>query len=300
MKKVINSLRRFLGRRFPLLSIRLNFLRKIGRLPNLKHPQDLNEKIQWLKLHGDMSVWAELADKYKVRDYVSGKGLDNILVPLLGKFNSVQDFALAWDSLEAPFVIKANNSCKTLIVVKDKSQADLQSILRQIGKWLNDSTFWGFYFEPHYRLIDPCIVVERFLQETGPAAEWSSSLVDYKVWCFNGRPECICVYFDRTPSSVRMACFDTEWKEHPERLVYSDHFRRAEVIVPCPEGLDKMLEYASVLSAGFPQVRVDFYNTAGRIWFGEMTFTSNGGYMDYFTPAYLKEMGNLCRLPEKE
>ena len=142
--------------------------------------------------------------------------------------------------------------------------------------------------------------MERFLQETGSSAEWSSSLVDYKVWCFDGRPECICTYYDRTPHSVRMACFDTDWNEHPERLVYSYHFLKSDVRIPRPEGLEKMLEYASVLSEGFPQVRVDFYNISGRIYFGEMTFTSNGGYMDYFTPAYLREMGALCRLPEKE
>ena len=171
MKKIINSLRRFIGCRFPLLSIRLNFFRKTGRLPNLKHPQDLNEKIQWLKLHGDMSVWAELADKYKVRDFISSKRLDNILVPLLGKFDSVQDFASAWDGLEAPFVIKANNSCKTVIVVIDKSDADLKSIFKQLEGWMADRSFWGFYYEPHYRLIKPCIIVERFLQETGPVRE---------------------------------------------------------------------------------------------------------------------------------
>lgn len=300
MKKIINRIRRFIGCHFPLLSIRLNFLRKTGKLPNLKHPGDLNEKIQWLKLHVDMGVWADLADKYKVRRYVSEHGFDNILVTLLGKFDSTRDFADAWDSLEAPFVIKANNSCKTVIIVKDKSSADLQAILRQLDGWLADRSFWGFYFEPHYRLIRPCIIVERFLEETGPAAKWSSSLVDYKVWCFNGQPECICVYFDRTPHSVRMACFDTAWKEHPERLVYSDHFRKSDVQIPKPEGLEKMLEYASVLSEGFPQVRVDFYYISGRVYFGEMTFTSNGGYMDYFTPGYLREMGTLCRLPEEK
>ena len=52
-----------------------------------------------------------------------------------------------------------------------------------------------------------------------------------------------------------------------------------------------MLEAARLLSEGFPQVRVDFYEVNGKLYFGEMTFTSQAGKMDYFTPEFLKELG---------
>ena len=52
-----------------------------------------------------------------------------------------------------------------------------------------------------------------------------------------------------------------------------------------------MLKSAEILSEGFPQVRVDFYEVKGRLYFGELTFTSNGGYMKYFTREFLMEMG---------
>lgn len=54
-----------------------------------------------------------------------------------------------------------------------------------------------------------------------------------------------------------------------------------------------MLSYASCLSQGFPQVRVDFYEVHGKVYFGEMTFTSACGRMDYLSTEVLKLMGHL-------
>ena len=58
-----------------------------------------------------------------------------------------------------------------------------------------------------------------------------------------------------------------------------------------------MLEAAARLSAGFPEVRVDFYEIAGKLYFGELTFSSLMGKMTYFTPKFLKELGDQVKLP---
>ena len=55
------------------------------------HPRDLNEKIQWLLCYSDISMWSVCADKYMVRDYVKSKGLGDLLVPLLGVWDKVED-----------------------------------------------------------------------------------------------------------------------------------------------------------------------------------------------------------------
>ena len=46
----------------------------------------------------------------------------------------------------------------------------------------------------------------------------------------------------------------------------------------------------------FPQVRVDFYDIEGKIYFGELTFTSLGGMMNYFTQEALNDMGEKINL----
>ena len=44
-------------------------------------------------------------------------------------------------------------------------------------------------------------------------------------------------------------------------------------------------------------MRVDLYNINGKIYFGELTFTSQGGMMDFYTPEFLLEMGEQIELP---
>ena len=66
--------------------------------------------------------------------------------------------------------------------------------------------------------------------------------------------------------------------------------------VPKPFNLNDILRYAKILSKPFPIVRVDFYEVNGKVYIGELTFTSNMGRMDYFTDEALLKMGNLVNL----
>lgn len=56
----------------PRLNTHLLFLKKFGRLPNLKNPQTLNEKLLKLKLEdfGKNELVRQCADKFRVRQYV--------------------------------------------------------------------------------------------------------------------------------------------------------------------------------------------------------------------------------------
>ena len=83
--------------------------------------------------------------------------------------------------------------------------------------------------------------------------------------------------------------FDLNWNRKDEWI--SEKYRN-NVIVPKPHDLHKLLEYAQILSSGIPQVRVDFYDINGNIYFGEMTFTSACGRMTYFKPEFLLKWEN--------
>ena len=58
-----------------------------------------------------------------------------------------------------------------------------------------------------------------------------------------------------------------------------------------------MLEYAKILSSGFPEVRVDFYDTPEQVYFGEMTFTNGGGFDRILPIEFDKMLGDLWTLP---
>ena len=60
----------------PRLNTRLLFLKKFGRLPELREPKTLNEKLLKLKLerYGSSPLVRRCADKYLVRGYVAERG----------------------------------------------------------------------------------------------------------------------------------------------------------------------------------------------------------------------------------
>ena len=79
-----------MGEHYPVTLVRLRYLARFHRQPDLKNPIDLNEKILYLKLFTDTSEWTRLADNYKVRDYVCSCGLEDILIPLYGTWERVK------------------------------------------------------------------------------------------------------------------------------------------------------------------------------------------------------------------
>ena len=268
------------------------WLMEYGYKIDWNHPKDLNEKIQWLICYGDTSKWPDLTDKLKVRDYVSQKGYADILTKLYGVWDDARK--IDFEALPEKFVLKCNHDSGSCHIIDKSKKYNKEEIVNELNKSLKKK--YGYiHCEPHYNKITPCIIAEEFLQM--PVGHFSSSLVDYKIWCFNGKPYSIHTIYNRTKNSISVDFYDLDWNAHPEQQIITNHYRDGKGLVPKPESLDKMLEIASSLSEGFPEVRVDLYNVGGKIYFGEMTFTSNYGQMDNITMDSLKELGDLVKLP---
>ena len=283
----------FLGRFFPKKLSSIRYRDCYGTDIDWKHPKTIDEKINWLKYYSDTSQWTLLADKYRVRKYVADCGLEDILVPLYGKWDKAED--IDWDSLPNQFVMKTNNASKSVLICKDKDSLDIDYWIKEIDKWMH----YDYSIEKgeiHYRSIPPCIIAEHLLDaEKQPLP--SSSLIDYKVWAFDGKPVYIWCCLNRTSDSVEVITYDTDWKAHPEFSRNFYHFYLTDKRLPRPITLDKMLDAAAKLSKGFPQVRVDFYEVDGKLYFGEMTFTSSAGMNGFYTTEFLLELGRLTKLP---
>ena len=54
-----------------------------------------------------------------------------------------------------------------------------------------------------------------------------------------------------------------------------------------------MLHAAAVLSKGFPELRVDLYEVDDKPYFGELTFSSAAGFNNFYTPEFLRILGDL-------
>lgn len=260
---------------------------------NWDNPQDLNEKIHWLKLYTDTTEWTRLADKFLVREYVKERGLEDILIPLYGRWDNAAE--IDFTKLPDSFILKTNHGSGEIIKVEDKSTIDERQIRKQMNRYLKER--YGYYEgEPHYRKIKPCIIAEEYLQM--PKDSFSSSLIDYKIWCFDGKPAYVWACFNRTKAGCDVEVRDLNWGYHPEKSIFASHYRNGGGVVPKPIQLDKMLEVAGLLSQGFPEVRVDLYEYNGKVYFGEMTFTSAGGFNYFYTQEFLDELGGMIKLPK--
>lgn len=244
------------------------FRRSTGKTLAIDKPKSLYDFIAYFEFRTDTSEWSRLADKVKVRDYVSDCGYGDFLPKLFGVWEHVED--VDFTILPNRFVIKTNNGSATNIIVKDKTKIDDNQTRSQLAEWL--ATDYGFLScQPHYSRIPPLILAEEYLEDN-ETERTGKSLLDYKIYCVHGSPKYVFVYSDRVPNShiMKRTVYDMEWNSHQEFL--------GRLAVPGsevkkPESFELMREMAAKLSSPFPFVRVDFYEINGKPIFGEMTFT---------------------------
>ena len=252
-----------------------------------ENPNNLIEKIYWLQLNSDTSLWTKCADKYVVRDYVKECGYEDALPKLYGKWDNAKD--IDFNKLPSSFVLKTNNGCESNLIIKDKSELNIKSTIKKINRWL--SIPYGYSSaQLHYTRIKPCIIAEELLENKDT---FSFSLVDYKIWCFNGVPECVLVVFDRKGSDYLLSLYDLEWNNITKGNFDPNYKHCSDKDLPKPKSLERMIEIAKVLSKNVPQVRVDFYDIAGTPYFGEMTFSTGFGY---FSMEYYEYLGSKIDL----
>ena len=277
----------------PLRVARLKFWYKLHRWPNFEHPKDVNEKINWMKFYGDTSLWPILADKYAVRKYVFDRVGKDVLIPLIGKWAFVDE--IDWDKLPQLFVMKCNNGSGDVVVCKNKNMLDIEATKQHFKKFLHEqlSVLSG---EPHYAKIEPCIIAEELLDASTQPCN-SSSLVDYKIWVFDGKPMFTWCTWNREKYHANVALYDMDWQFHPEWSVWTSHYVKPTEQMPKPKCFDKLMEVAGKLGKGQPVARVDLYVVNDQVYFGEITMTSQGGYQDFYTQEFLDKMGELTVLP---
>lgn len=267
--------------------------KSFGKHINWQAPEDLNQWINWLEFKSDTTDWSLLADKYKVREYIIAKGYSDNLVPLLATWDNPN--IINFENLPQEFVLKINNGSGDVRIVKDKSKIDVNEVKTYFNR-LFKKPFGEDTAEPHYLKIKPLIIVEQLLDVNKQTVK-SSSLIDYKLWCFNGVPYCFFVCSNRTKEHFNIDLYSAkDWKRIEEgNLIYNNIHRKNQIPIIKPAGFSEMLKIASVLSYGYAQMRVDFYEVDGWIYIGELTLSSACGRMDYFTEKFLIKMGALCR-----
>ncbi len=268
-KNIAYFIKEYMPEMFYPVFLKYKYKKKTGKDLNLNNPTTYTEKIQAAKLLRRDPLLTELSDKIRVKDWVKDKIGEEYLVQLVaGPYNDPDE--IDFSKLPDKYVIKTNHGCGTNIVVTDNAAISEKQIRKQLKKSLKYN-FAYHSLELQYKNIKPQIYIEKFIIEDG-----MDDLPDYKFFCFDGKVYCLYVMINTYPDhhKSKLGIFDRDFNLLPYRR---GDFEPITCQIDKPEKYDEMVKLAEILAEGFSHVRVDLYNIEGKIYFGEMTFTTGSG-----------------------
>ncbi len=296
-------IKKLLKKMFPRLRIVFGVKRRyksvMGRPLNLRAPKYFTEKLQWYKLNYVTDNMRRAVDKYEFKKYISEKlGQEGYTAKLLAVYNSPQEVNLK-DITAEKFVVKSTLSSdgNYIYIVKDKNTFDTASAEKDIKEnWFNPENLLISSYCRAYHKATPRVIVEEFVEELSRSAN------DYKLFCFNGEPK-LCYaakdHFNDEDCVVHefpVSFYDTDWKWLDIRVGNFPNNERFEK----PHHFEQMKQIAKTLSADFPFVRVDFFDTEKKLYLAELTFYPSGGFLPFSPKQADLKLGELFKLPKKQ
>lgn len=259
-----------------------------GETPDLENPKTFSEKQQWYKLNEKNPLMEKCADKVDVREYVTECGYGYLLNDIYGVYDSVKELPIK--DLPEKCVIKGAHGSGFNLIVKDKSKVKWGVWKKIMKSWLKQDIYWSGR-EWVYKNLKKRLVVEKYLEDK------SGGLLDYKFFCFNGKPRFMQLEVGRYTAHNTRNFYDMDWNLMPfgKELEHNPNIE-----VEKPEGFEEMKEIAEKLSKPFTFVRVDLYQVGGKIYFGELTFFPAGGAPDFKPIEYNKIVGDMWDIGKKD
>lgn len=280
-------LKSLIKRIFPKFFCVLKYIHVFNSIPNIIKPKTFNEKILCRKIFSNDPRYSLLSDKAEVKKWVREKigneyVNENLLVcDKLYKTELVKLLA----SNETVFVKANHNSGPVFKVRHNDNEQHIENVVRQVNEQLSYD-YSNEHNELWYKTIDRKILVERSL------SHGDYDILDFKFHCFNGESFDFVLHvdFDRNSNHNR-SWFNSDLKYLP----FSNEYPSINRSIEMPENFDIMVDIVKKLSSDFDYVRVDLYNVAGQIYFGEMTFAHEAGYGKFEPQEYDKILGDMWK-----
>lgn len=248
--------------------ITIKYKLEMNQKLNLKEPKTFNEKLQWLKLYDRKPEYTKMVDKYEAKKYVADIIGEEYIIPTLGVWDKFED--IDFTKLPNQFVLKPTHASGNVFICKNKDEIDYKKLKKTAQKWLKRN-YYLVHREWPYKNVKPRIIAEEYMEDQ------IGELIDYKVYAFNGQCDYVMVCFDRIKGETKFIYYDRNWNIKKE--FSKDGIKYGDTIkIEKPKNLDKMFEFAEILSKNIPFVRVDFYESNGNLYFGELTFYPSAGF----------------------
>ena len=161
-----------------------------------------------------------------------------------------------------------------------------ESVDQKWGEWIKLSGTGGGYVLKSSLLDEEFTLYLRCRGES-PYKVVKQELTDYKFFCFNGIPKFMYISNDYA-SDATTDFFDMDFNRLDLRMKDPN----SDNPPPRPLLFDSLKKIAEQLSSGIPFVRVDMYVINGKIYFGELTFFHNAGFVKIYPEKWEKKLGD--------
>lgn len=268
------------------LYLKIQYRRILREKLNIDNPKKFNEKLQWLKLYNRRPEYTTMVDKYAVKDYVAKIIGEQYIIPTLGVWEKPED--IDWDKLPNQFVLKCTHDSGGLVICRNKVDLDKEAAKDKLRKCLRKNYYWAGREWP-YKNVPPRIIAEKYM-EVAPEV---GDLPDFKVFNFNGEPKLVEIDYNRFVSHMRNI-YTIDWEKTDIKIDFPSDDNK---VFNKPEVMDELKDLCRRLSAGIPFVRSDFYIVDNKLFFGELTFFPDAGYVHLTPEEYQKKLGDWIVLP---
>ena len=266
---------------------------------NLRYPERLTEKLQWIKLYDHKPIYTVFADKFLLKEWVKEHIGEAYVVPTLATYSNVEEIDI--DKLPNEFVIKCNHDSGSVFICYNKVTRRFVNKEMQEYSWDEVKAYLAkavkkqYYYESRewpYKDIKRLIFVEPIVTtKNGHLPN------DIKLFFANG--QFLFTYVSYGRDGVNDRCtYDQNWERLPF-VWMSPHSYREGINtsdVPRPEQYDKMKEIGAQIAAHCKFCRVDFYDVDGDTKIGDVTFFHGGGFDKFFPEKYDLIYGEKLKL----
>lgn len=266
--------------------LRRKYRFKMGKELNLDNPRTYTEKLQWLKLHDRRPIYTTMVDKVGAKVFAAEKIGAQYVIPTIGTWDRPED--IDFDALPDQFVLKCSHDSGGIVICKDKSKLDRAAARKKLARCLKRD-YYRVHREWPYKNVERKILAEAYLED-GKTQE----LRDYKFFTFGGVPKVLYIAQGRGRNAPTVAdFFDMDFRHLPFVI---DH-DMSQIQPEKPTNFCLMQELASKLAEGTPELRVDFYEVNGKVYFGEMTFFHCSGFHGFTPEVWDETFGEWVTLP---
>ncbi|WP_083733928.1 ATP-grasp fold amidoligase family protein [Sphingopyxis sp. KK2] len=242
------------------------------RALDLANPTRFTELVQLRKLSDRSPVQTELMDKIAAKRFAGARLGADWIVPTLWEGSDLPRLI----PFPFPAIIKARHGCNQYQVVTKAPDCDRWQQIRRTARRWQRNAYGRWLDEWAYRNVPRGTIAEPLLGGALPLP------IDYKIYVFGGNATHVQVHLGRG-ARHRWILHDRGWRQ----LV------PAKDRPPPPPSLAAMLDAAEALAKDMAFVRVDFYDIAGRPFFGEFCLYPGSG-LDPFAADWIDlELGEL-------